>query len=170
MLSLLPDVKLSVHKYNKMDNSPVVHGWPQLYLFLDNKSLAGQFYCPNVFTLSRPFRREAETTSDQLTSSVLNKVSSEIFFRCECTSSDCFLCQHLIIVHRWEVRYYHEWLLQSQVNRQPILASEGRAAMFSVKFTDGQIFYFAFNKNICREIGNISDLSLHHHCQHEEPW
>ena len=24
----------------------------------------------------------------------------------------------------------------------------------------GQIFYFAFNKNICREIGNISDFSL----------
>ena len=33
-------------------------GWSQLYLLLDRKSLPGQFYCPNVFTLSRPFRRE----------------------------------------------------------------------------------------------------------------
>ena len=80
MLSLLPDVKLSVHKYNKMDNSPVIHGWPQLYLFLDNKSLAGQFYCPNVFTLTRPFKREKKTTSDQLTSKPLNKVRQKYFF------------------------------------------------------------------------------------------
>lgn len=86
-MKIMCDTELSVHKYNKMDNCPdsrrlqlyMAGGWSQLYLLLDRKSLLGQFYCPNVFTPSRPFIREAETTSDQLTSSVLNKVSSEIF-------------------------------------------------------------------------------------------